>query len=61
MWRKGVRILLETIVVDTVKALLSGAYIDWQLVEATATPTASVPEASNLPESGVNSDERTSL
>jgi len=36
MWKKEVRILLETVVMETVKAIISGAYIGWKLVEAAA-------------------------
>lgn len=43
MWREGLRIHLETVVVETGKAVLSGAYIDLKSVEA--APAASAPSA----------------
>ena len=47
MWREGNRIHLETIVVETGKVVLSGAYVDLNSVaESAAAPVAAAPAAS---------------
>jgi len=48
MWREGNRIHLETIVVETGKVVLSGAYVDLNSVaeSAAAAPAAVAPVAS---------------